>query len=83
MKTDTIHANYDLNDAIPDARAGRTSAVDAGLRVHMLRVYNYIAIGVGLTGVVAMLTYHFTGPSCCIARWYGCSCWRRLHWCFL
>jgi uncharacterized protein len=55
-------SNYDLNAAIPDAPADRTSAVDAGLRVHMLRVYNYMAIGVGLTGGVAMLTYQFTGP---------------------
>ena len=55
-------SNYDRNAAIPDAPADRTSAVDAGLRVHMLRVYNYMAIGVGLTGVVAMLTYQFTGP---------------------
>jgi FtsH-binding integral membrane protein len=51
-------SNYDRSAAIPD----RTSPVDAGLRVHMLRVYNYMAIGVGLTGVVAMLTYQFTGP---------------------
>jgi FtsH-binding integral membrane protein len=28
----------------------------------MLRVYNYMAAGVGLTGIVAMLTYQFTGP---------------------
>jgi FtsH-binding integral membrane protein len=55
-------SNYDRNAAIPDAPADRTSAVDAGLRVHMLQVYNYMAIGVGLTGVVAMLTYQFTGP---------------------
>jgi uncharacterized protein len=52
-------SNYDLNAAIP---ADRTSAVDADLRVHMLRVYNYMAIGVGLTGLVAMLTYQFIGP---------------------
>jgi FtsH-binding integral membrane protein len=55
-------SNYDRNAAIPDAPADRTSTVDAGLRVHMLRVYNYMTIGVGLTGVVAMLTYQFTGP---------------------
>jgi FtsH-binding integral membrane protein len=59
MKKDTSMSNYDLNAAIP---ADRTSAVDAGLRIHMLRVYNYMAIGVGLTGVVATLTYQFTGP---------------------
>jgi FtsH-binding integral membrane protein len=47
---------------IPDASADRTFAVDADLRVHMLRVYNNMAAGVGLTGLVAMLTYQFTGP---------------------
>ena len=30
-------------------------AVDAGLRSHMLKVYNYMASGVLLTGIVAML----------------------------
>ena len=30
-------------------------AVDAGLRSHMLKVYNYMASGVMLTGIVAML----------------------------
>jgi uncharacterized protein len=59
MKKDTSMSNYDLNAAIP---ADRASAVDAGLRIHMLRVYNYMAIGVGLTGVVAILTYQLTGP---------------------
>jgi uncharacterized protein len=29
----------------------------------MLRVYNYMAIGVGLTGLVAMLTYQLAGPT--------------------
>ena len=34
---------------------GRTEAgvVDQGLRAYMLRVYNYMAIGVAITGVVA------------------------------
>src|ERR1700704_1067536 len=36
------------------ARAGVT--VDEGLRAYMLRVYNYMAGGVFLTGVVAYLT---------------------------
>jgi FtsH-binding integral membrane protein len=35
--------------------AGRTT-FDAGLRKHMLSIYNYMASGVLLTGVVAMLT---------------------------
>jgi uncharacterized protein len=36
---------------------GRAQAIDAGLRAHMIRVYNYMAGGVALTGVVAYLTY--------------------------
>ena len=32
-------------------------AVDEGLRSYMLGVYNYMAAGVALTGVVAYLTY--------------------------
>jgi len=37
--------------------AGRAVAIDAGLRAYMIRVYNYMATGVGLTGVVAWLTF--------------------------
>ena len=33
--------------------ADRTIAIDAGLRAYMLRVYNYMAMGVGLTSLVA------------------------------
>jgi len=54
-------SNYDRNAA--GALADRTVAIDAGLRAYMLRVYNYMAMGVGLTGLVAMLTYQFTGPA--------------------
>lgn len=36
-------------------RAG--ADIDAGLRAYMIRVYNYMAAGVGITGVVAYLTY--------------------------
>jgi uncharacterized protein len=40
----------------PRAGLGRTTAVfDEGLRQHMLRVYNYMAIGLVLTGVVAFV----------------------------
>ncbi|MDP8993649.1 MAG: Bax inhibitor-1/YccA family protein [Pseudomonadota bacterium] len=35
--------------------AGRDVAFDAGLRAHMLSVYNYMTSGVLLTGIVAML----------------------------
>jgi FtsH-binding integral membrane protein len=56
-------SDYNRNAAIPGAAADRASAIDVGLRAHMLRVYNYMTIGVGLTGLVAMLTYRLTGPA--------------------
>ena len=34
-----------------------TAAIDAGLRAYMLRVYNYMAIGLALTGVAALALY--------------------------
>jgi hypothetical protein len=56
-------SNYDRNAAARGTFTDGATAVDAGLRAYMLRVYNYMAAGVGLTGVVAMLTYQFTGPA--------------------
>ena len=44
------------NTAAP-GYAGQTAAVDAGLRAYMLRVYNYMAAAVALTGVVAYATF--------------------------
>jgi FtsH-binding integral membrane protein len=41
--------------------AGTTVAVDAGLRAHMLRVYNYMAAAVALTGVVAWFCFQAAG----------------------
>src|SRR5436853_3751936 len=53
-------SDYDRNvAAFPGA--ARTVAVDAGLRAYMIRVYNYMAGGVALTGVVAWLTYQLAG----------------------
>ena len=34
------------------------AAIDAGLRAYMIRIYNYMAAGVALTGVTAWLTYN-------------------------
>jgi FtsH-binding integral membrane protein len=34
-----------------------TGVIDQGLRAYMLRVYNYMGIGVAITGVVAYLTF--------------------------
>ncbi|HEY2137986.1 MAG TPA: Bax inhibitor-1/YccA family protein [Xanthobacteraceae bacterium] len=39
----------------------RAAVIDAGLRAHMIRVYNYMAGGVALTGVVAWLAYQAAG----------------------
>ncbi len=36
---------------------GADSAIDAGLRAHMIRVYNYMTIGLVLTGLTAFGTY--------------------------
>ncbi len=41
--------------------ADRAMALDQGLRAHMIRVYNYMAGGVALTGVVAWLAYQAAG----------------------
>ncbi len=51
-------SDFDRNVAA--ARGGyadRAVAYDAGLRAHMIRVYNYMASAVALTGVVAFLTF--------------------------
>ncbi|TFV34719.1 Bax inhibitor-1/YccA family protein [Bradyrhizobium frederickii] len=56
-------SNYDQNLAASSAGGGDTIAVDTGLRDYMLRIYNYMAAGVGLTAVVAWLTYQLTGPA--------------------
>jgi len=55
-------SDFDRN--IATARTGyRTDqvAIDAGLRAYMIRVYNYMAAGVALTGVVAWLTFQAAG----------------------
>ncbi len=50
-------SDFDRNYAATRFGADRAVAIDAGLRAHMLRVYNYMAAGVALTGVVAWLTF--------------------------
>src|SRR5215470_10892315 len=41
--------------------AAQQATIDAGLRAHMIRVYNYMAGGVALTGVVAYFTNQMFG----------------------
>ncbi len=48
-------AEYDSNRIIR-GQAAEASAIDAGLRSYMLRVYNYMLVGLGLTGATAWLT---------------------------
>jgi FtsH-binding integral membrane protein len=53
-------SDFDRNYAATRRGVGadRAVAIDAGLRAHMIRVYNYMAMGVALTGVVAWLTFN-------------------------
>ena len=37
--------------------AKKTVVMDEGLRAYMLKVYNYMATGVLLTGIIAMLSF--------------------------
>ena len=52
-----------MSDSDRNYAAARTGyrtdqvAIDAGLRAYMIRVYNYMAAGVALTGLVAWLTF--------------------------
>jgi uncharacterized protein len=53
-------SDFDRNYAAPSRGVGtdRAVAIDQGLRAYMIRVYNYMAMGVALTGVVAWFTFN-------------------------
>jgi FtsH-binding integral membrane protein len=51
-------SDYDRNVAARGIGSAPAIAIDAGLRAYMIRVYNYMAAGVALTGVVAWLTFN-------------------------
>jgi len=51
-------SDFDRNLAARGFGAARATVIDEGLRAYMIRVYNYMAAGVALTGVVAWLTYN-------------------------
>ena len=66
-------SDLDRNYASPFGRAGArdTAAVDAGLRSYMLRIYNYMTIGLAITGFAALGVYMAavtTDPSGAAAR---------------
>jgi len=50
-------SDFDRNIAARGSYGAERAAVDVGLRAYMIRVYNYMASGVALTGVVAWLTF--------------------------
>src|SRR5665647_3450104 len=59
-------SDFDRNVAARGFGAGQAAVIDAGLRAYMLRIYNYMAAGVALTGVVSYLTFNaavVTGPN--------------------
>jgi len=51
-------SDFDRNVAARGSFSDRAVAIDAGLRAHMIRVYNYMASAVALSGIVAWFTYN-------------------------
>ena len=52
-------SDFDRNYAAATRGVGADRAViDAGLRAYMIRIYNYMAMGVALTGVVSWITFN-------------------------
>ena len=51
--------DFDKKGILGRARAAQQTAVtmDEGLRAYMLKVYNYMATGILLTGIIALLTF--------------------------
>ena len=54
-------SDFDRNVAARGVGAGQAAAIDVGLRAYMIRIYNYMASGVALTGVVSWLTFQAAG----------------------
>ena len=62
-------SNFDPNYAVRGVSADRTAAeIDQGLRSYMIAVYNYMAIGVALTGVAAWLAFQLAGGDAVVIR---------------
>src|SRR6266496_4918087 len=58
-REETFMSDFDRNYAAARRGAGadRAVAIDQGLRAYMIRVYNYMAMGVALTGITSWLTF--------------------------
>ena len=54
-------SDFDRNVSARGFGAERAIAIDAGLRAYMIRVYNYMAAGVALTGIASWLSYQASG----------------------
>ena len=54
-------SDFDRNVAARGIGAGQAAAIDVGLRAYMIRIYNYMACGVALTGVVSWLAFQAAG----------------------
>jgi FtsH-binding integral membrane protein len=54
-------SDFDRNVAARGGFSDRAAVIDAGLRAHMIRVYNYMASAVALSGIVAWFTYQAAG----------------------
>ena len=51
---------FNKENILNRAKAGQQTAVmDEGLRAYMLKVYNYMATGILLTGIIALLSFKF------------------------
>lgn len=64
----------DFDRSTLSARAGTAAAIDEGLRSYMLKVYNYMAVGLVVTGLVAYGIAAMaitTDPSAAVARLNG------------
>jgi uncharacterized protein len=65
-------SNFDRNYAAASRGVGLDrAAIDAGLRAHMIRVYNYMAMGVALTGVAAWIAFQMAGGDAIIVTARG------------
>ena len=53
-------SDFDRNYAAARRGVGadRAVAIDQGLRAYMIRIYNYMALGVALTGIASWLTFN-------------------------
>ncbi len=62
--------NRNVTSAQYGTTAGQTVAVDAGLRAYMLHVYNYMVIGLAITGLAALGIYmmSMTGDAAAAAK---------------